>query len=418
MKRRSTSVAALVLLSAIASHLNAQDLDFRLQQIISVYDLTAPSCESQQNHDLSLSTAGEKLFETKLLSGGQDSGCSTCHLEEKALTDGLPISVGVGGVGEGLERMSALAGILVPRNSFTLFARGLEEYSAYFWDGKIQVLEDGQIVSPFGEELSKKFHSPLSVAAILPLVARDEFLGEKAIFDEPENLIINKFYYQEKYDAATNFYRDLIFFSEQPELQEIRNSLESAGISFESFELADIGNSLASFLIGGFSCFETSWSKYLTGDKAQLDEEQKRGAITFFGKGRCAACHAGPLFSDFGYHSIGTPQGGFGVSALGQDLGRSEITLDFRDRYKFRTPPLVKVSETAPYGHNGAFGTLDEVVLHHLNPVAIYEDYEWASEIEYMSVGKVLSSRDEVLSFIDILSRTELADLVKFLEAL
>jgi cytochrome c peroxidase len=41
---------------------------------------------------------------------------------------------------------------------------------------------------------------------------------------------------------------------------------------------------------------------------------------------------------------------------------------DLDDIYRFRTPPLRNVELTSPYGHNGAFKTLEGIISHHLNP--------------------------------------------------
>jgi cytochrome c peroxidase len=44
------------------------------------------------------------------------------------------------------------------------------------------------------------------------------------------------------------------------------------------------------------------------------------------------------------------------------DLGRYEVTQDPADRWRYKTPTLRNVALTAPYMHNGVFGTLMEVV--------------------------------------------------------
>ncbi|OXE29718.1 methylamine utilization protein MauG, partial [Vibrio parahaemolyticus] len=109
-------------------------------------------------------------------------------------------------------------------------------------------------------------------------------------------------------------------------------------------------------------------------DTSALSEVQKRGAILFYGKARCASCHSGDLMSDMSFHSIGVPQGNQGPHMFGQDFGRALVTLDNSDRYAFRTPSLVAVSKTAPYGHNGIFPTLKGVVKHHISPIFYYRD--------------------------------------------
>ena len=41
------------------------------------------------------------------------------------------------------------------------------------------------------------------------------------------------------------------------------------------------------------------------------------------------------------------------------------------DAYAFRTPMLRNVALTAPYGHNGAYATLEKMVRHHLEPATM-----------------------------------------------
>jgi cytochrome c peroxidase len=69
------------------------------------------------------------------------------------------------------------------------------------------------------------------------------------------------------------------------------------------------------------------------------------------------------MFSDFLFHVLGVPQQGGGKDVLpGDDTGREEHTLSTADRYAFRTPTLRNAEITAPYMHDGAFATLEDVV--------------------------------------------------------
>ena len=45
-----------------------------------------------------------------------------------------------------------------------------------------------------------------------------------------------------------------------------------------------------------------------------------------------------------------------------QDLGRYEVTFDPTDLWRYKTPSLRNVALTAPYMHNGALLTLEEVI--------------------------------------------------------
>lgn len=200
---------------------------------------------------------------------------------------------------------------------------------------------------------------------------------------------------------------------------ELRLSDAFAAADIVDPSIQVVGNALASFIADKVrDCSPTSWEEYINGDLKALTDKQKEGAVTFFGKGRCASCHGGSFFSDFDFHSLGVPQGEFGPYIHGQDVGRASVTYELRDRYKFRTPSLIYVSRTPPYGHNGVFKTLEEVVMFHLNPIPFFSEKGWSSDRELLSYGKILSSRSEVLGFIDITTEDEMSSLVEFLKAL
>ena len=55
--------------------------------------------------------------------------------------DGIPNAVGVGGIGEGSERVKSYGAIL-PRNTLPLWGRGIENFNTLFWDGRIERVED------------------------------------------------------------------------------------------------------------------------------------------------------------------------------------------------------------------------------------------------------------------------------------
>ena len=180
----------------------------------------------------------------------------------------------------------------------------------------------------------------------------------------------------------------------------------------QKFELADIANLIATFIQEEFGCFESPWNNYLLGESGALGKQAKAGALLFFGKARCAGCHAGELFSDFNFHSIGIPQGSFGPHTRRRDLGRAAVTNSGKDLYKFRTPPLIAVSQTAPYGHNGMFKTLEEVLLYHVNPVPSLAEQQFQRfSKDYFELGQLLATRDERLKYLDIDSERELMDL-------
>ena len=392
------------------SSTQARDLDGVLDRIIEAYSLGA--CEKPVTGDLA--ALGEHLFSSKELSGARDISCSTCHIEDAGFADGLPMAIGVGGVGEGLARLEYGEGAIVARNAFTLIGRGHEKFNTFFWDGKIDI--DGeQIFSPFGDQLAEGFNSALAVAAILPLTERDEFLGEIGMLVENDlQREVGDALYQTRFKKL-----DVALRQRLKDSTDVTAALRQAGYEASDVNLVLIGNALAEFIRRDFGCSTSPWEEFLSGEKTALTEQQKEGALLFFGKARCASCHAPPLFSDLRYYNLAIPQGGLGPHSRARDLGRAGVTNKAQDRYHFRTPPLLRVGETAPYGHNGAFGDLRSVVLHHANPVSSITNGSITLHAkDELSYGKILALMSEKLSYIEISEEAEISALEQFLLAL
>lgn len=398
----------------------ALSVDEKLRLVIDTYELEPKICSpnsvpGSQNREQAI---GEIFFESKALSGNNEIACQSCHLDDKALTDGLPLAVGVGGSGEGIERLDS-DGILVKRNAFTLFGRGDDDFINFFWDGRVGEY-DSSIFSPIGNGYEYGFNSPLAVAAIQPLLARDEFLGVLQHFENNEMLdSIDDAYYQDRFLAANNYFIDMFSEPLSKPASELADTLREHEVDVNNIDLVYIGNSLARFIASlSEDCVSSDWERYLMGESSALTDSQKEGALVFYGQGRCAACHSGSLYSDFKFHSIGTPQGGLGMHMHQQDMGLGSVTFRDADRYLFRTPPLLRVSKTPPYGHNGIFRNLEEIVLFHINPIPYFVENEWHNNRDMYAHGSILSRRDDVLGFISIDNDGEFDNLIEFLRSL
>lgn len=126
--------------------------------------------------------------------------------------------------------------------------------------------------------------------------------------------------------------------------------------------------------------FSSKYDYYLVG-KAKLTAQERLGLQLFNGKGLCNKCHISkplkgpdgsmipPLFTDFTYDNLGIPRSSNpAIAQAPVDLGlggRPEIAaLDPKglQKGKFKVPTLRNIALTAPYGHNGYFATLTEIV--------------------------------------------------------
>lgn len=160
--------------------------------------------------------------------------------------------------------------------------------------------------------------------------------------------------------------------------------------------------------------------KFLSGDTSALNDSEKRGFELFSGKANCVACHHGPLATDNSFHTTGVPE----IEALKTesdrvatrhffatdqkypnprsveaDYGQELISKSASDRGKFKTPSLRELKWTAPYMHNGAFETLEDVIRF------------------YMKGGGNHPNKDSLLKPFQ-LSDAEIDDLIAFLEAM
>src|SRR5262249_14199526 len=119
--------------------------------------------------------------------------------------------------------------------------------------------------------------------------------------------------------------------------------------------------------------------RFARGQKEALTDDQKQGALLFFGTARCIQCHkvsgeSNEMFSDFAAHDIGVPQivpaksnVTFDGPNQNEDFGLEQITGDPKDRYRFRTSPIRNVAVQPTFFHNGAFTRLDDAIRHHLD---------------------------------------------------
>jgi cytochrome c peroxidase len=164
--------------------------------------------------------------------------------------------------------------------------------------------------------------------------------------------------------GAENVYRAVM---EQLRAKE-SDAIKALGKAFDTkpddVTFLHVAESIASFIRTRFRIKETQLHRFVFKGE-EISAEALRGAQIFYGKGKCSICHSGAYLTDFGFHAIPMPQIGFGKNGFGVDYGRFNVTHDPKDLYKFRTPPLINVEKTAPYGHSGSVATLHEAIKFH-----------------------------------------------------
>ncbi|MFT3826881.1 MAG: cytochrome c peroxidase [Chitinophagaceae bacterium] len=102
-------------------------------------------------------------------------------------------------------------------------------------------------------------------------------------------------------------------------------------------------------------------------------DKMKRGEVSFnpdeqkgyeIFKVNCNACHTEPLFTDNSYRNNGLP-----VDPTLKDYGRMRITNNKADSLKFKVPTLRNINLTFPYGHDGRFIGISQVLDHYSNGI-------------------------------------------------
>lgn len=147
-------------------------------------------------------------------------------------------------------------------------------------------------------------------------------------------------------------------------LNKLRNHPDYPGLykkAFGSTEIttANTMKALSQFMIMCISS-ESKYDSVMRGSASFTSEEQ--AGYTIF-KQKCSSCHKEPLFTDNSFRNNGIAIG------FNDDEGRSEVTLNPLDRYKFKVPSLRNLQFTAPYMHDGRFYTLAAVLDHYSGQV-------------------------------------------------
>ena len=120
-----------------------------------------------------------------------------------------------------------------------------------------------------------------------------------------------------------------------------------------------ITRSLANFersLLSGNSRFDQYFYQNKEGALSRLEQE---GLELFFSeKTNCSKCHEGFNFTNYTFKNNG-------LYEEYEDVGRFRLTGEEVDRAMFKIPGLRNVGLTAPFMHDGALATLEEVVDHY-----------------------------------------------------
>jgi cytochrome c peroxidase len=400
-------------------------LDAQLRQSIGGWGGIAPILPIAPQNP-ALVDLGRALFFDKILSGNRDISCATCHDPGAHATDALSLPVGTGGTGVGLARTLGPGRQFVPRNAPSLLNQGLG-FFYLFWDGRVN--EEGgfgRFKTPAGIVLPGGLNNLLAAQAMLPVLNRAEMRGTAGDLDlsgNPNELASIADASPPQIWAAT-MQRLLAIQAYQAKFNAAYPGTPTTALGFQH-----AANAIAAFEVEAFTRSNSAFDRFLAGDNRAMSTDEKRGALLFFGRARCASCHFGPLLGGQSFANVGAPQIGPGVGAAAPlDIGRGEEFPQVQQyKFAFRVQPLRNVELSAPYMHSGAYATLEAVVRHYNHADSAQRNYD-ASHLtpavramhhgDAETVKAVLATLDFRLREPLRLTLTEQAELVAFLKSL
>ena len=406
----SVSMASACLLLASCSNDNpaANISDAELLSMVSAAGLAGDPTTGRTLPDINdpIPHLGKKLFFTKGLGGNDDSACVTCHHPVLGGGDDLSLSIGVNaetpdllGPGRFHDEIKAIndndsewdGGPPVPRNAPTTFNIALWD-QVLFHDGRVESL--GKTAGANGDD-GLGISTPDSGFGVIDPDSGATLTAAQSRFPITSPEEMQGFTFQAGNTTA-----------ELRAALEVKLTASGWGPHFAmAFGDDLITHQRIAEAIGEYERSQvfvnSPWKAYVAGDKTAISESAKRGAMLFFesienGGANCTSCHAGDFFTDEQYHVLATPQigRGKGVGDLGDDdFGRSEVSGNPADKYKFRTPTLLNVEVTGPWGHAGAYTTLDNMVRHMLNPAEAIANYDFNQLVqENLQVSNILTN--------------------------
>ncbi|MCD8522927.1 MAG: cytochrome-c peroxidase [Saccharospirillaceae bacterium] len=376
----------------------SDNIDQELSEIIKTHNLSSDASNGRDIPSIQSAKAqlGMQLFFTTALGGDQDTACVSCHHPALGGGDDLSLPIGVGADSPALlgPGRSSSGSVLptVPRNAPTTFNIALWD-QVMFHDGRIESLSK----VPGRNGSAGGIRTPDSAFSVADENAGDNLVTAQARFPVTSEAEMRG----TAFEAGQNNNRVRGHLSERLAglVDELANpDVDGSGKNDwqEQFETVYKAESDVADLItyeriaDAIAAYESSqvfvaspWARYVGGEKHALTSAQKNGARLFFtgtdkGGAGCSSCHRGDFFTDEKFHNIAMIQFGEGKgdgSDGDDDFGRFRETKELADRYAFRTPTLLNVEVTGPYGHTGAYDTLEGIIRHHLNPQNAVDDF-------------------------------------------
>lgn len=291
---------------------------------------------------------GHLLYFDQYLSLNHNQSCASCHHPHAAFADPLNADFPADYVVSLGSDVTLNGGRNAPTSAYAAFipifhSDGDNYVGGQFWDGRADTLKD-QAKGPFvnGVEMGLADAAAVMAAIADPRNPRSKFYQELflSLYD---------------IDLSTLDLSDSV---------QVANAYDKTAEAIARFEQT-----------WRFTKFTSKYDYYLAG-AAELTPQELAGLEIFNGKGNCTACHPSapeikpdgclvpPLFSNYSYENLGLPKSENPmIASFPIDYGLGGRLGDAAENGKFRVQTLRNIASTPPYGHNGYFATLEDMVL-------------------------------------------------------
>ena len=392
--------------NSAASSTEWSEIEKRLLQSLSLY--TGKLVKVTRGNDVALNnkaaSLGHHLFFDKRLSKDSANACVTCHIPSQYFTDGLTTALGIG---------------QLPRNTPSIIGSVYQNW--LYWDGRRDSLWSQALVPIEAQE--EMGSDRLSAARFISENYANEY---EAIFGKIPTINFDQLPTQAS--PVANNTAQTAWKTIDPSTQTAINTIfANTGKAIAAYE------SMLSPKAGRFDEFVNVLLESDDPDpetlNAYLNQSEQRGLRLFISnRTQCLNCHSSAMFSNFGFHNIGTAQAKDNSIDAGRMLGIQSVqsnefncnssfstgsnssckllsstnNLDAPQsiRGAFRVPGLRGLKQSAPYMHDGRFAELKDVIRFYVEPQP-----------------QLLGKRHD-LPVIDKLNDAEINDLAAFLQSL
>ncbi len=372
MSRSQIALALCVSLLAFSAcdedpTLPNSELNEQLRRVIeatgqSMDDLRMPSSDDLENIPQDSSNRltpakialGKLLFhETALGIDGmtderaQTFSCASCHNAAAGFAAGTAQGIGEGGngfgrSGEGRVRAANVSISMLdiqPVKSPSILNAGYQK--VMLWNGQFGATDVNEGTESNWTEGTPKAKNSLGFEG----VETQAIAGLEVHRLDLDSTLLYQYGYQALFDAA---------FEDVP-IAERYNRL-TAALAIAAYERTVLAN-------------QAPFQQWLAGDVSALNDQEKAGALVFFGDGNCAGCHSGPSLASTSFHALGMSDLHDSASPVfgstpnqAEHKGRGGFTMRSEDMYKFKTPQLYNLADSRFYGHGSSFRSIRNVI--------------------------------------------------------